>query len=68
MAEQKQQQAEHPRQPEHPKAAKPVLGSAAESSNPVVHQLLAQRDIAERNGDEDAVKAATAALADLGVE
>jgi DNA-binding ferritin-like protein len=63
VAEQKQ--AEQPRQAA--KAA-PVLGSAAESGDPVVHQLLAARDIADRNGDEKAAKAATAALAELGVE
>jgi hypothetical protein len=62
MAEQKQ--AEQPK-PQPQKA--PVLGSAAASSDPAVHQLLAQRDIAERNGDAGAVKAATASLAGLGV-
>jgi hypothetical protein len=66
MAEHQKQQAEQPKQA--PKAPAPVLGSAAESADPAVHQLLAQRDIAERNGDQDAVKAATAALAELGVE
>jgi hypothetical protein len=65
--------AEHQKQAEQPKAApqkapEPVLGSAAESGDPAVHQLLAARDIAERNGDADAVKAATATLAGLGVE
>ena len=45
----------------------PTLVPAGESADPAVHQLLAAREIAERNGDEDAVKAATAALAELGV-
>jgi hypothetical protein len=66
MAEQKQSEQHKAVQPQ--KAPEPVLGSAAESSNPVVHQLLAQRDIAVLNGDGDAVKAADKALADLGVE
>jgi hypothetical protein len=64
--------AEHQRQSEQKaapqKAPEPALGSAAESGDPAVHQLLAARDIADRNGDSEAVKAATAALAGLGVE
>jgi hypothetical protein len=44
-----------------------MLGTAAESGDPAVHALLAQRDIADRNGDQDAVKALTGQLADLGV-
>jgi hypothetical protein len=69
MAEQ-QRQSEQPKEPPKPapKPPAPVLGSAAESGDPVVHQLLAARDIADRNGDEKAVKAATSALAELGVE
>jgi hypothetical protein len=62
--------AEHQRQAEQPKPAPkaaPELGSAAESGDPAVHQLLAQRDIADRNGDQDAVKALTGQLAELGV-
>lgn len=65
MAEQKQQQAEQPKAAPQ-KAAEPVLGSAAESGDPAVHQLLAARDIADRNGDTEAVKAADKALAELG--
>jgi len=63
MAEQKQaeQQKAAPQ-----KAPEPALGSAAESGDPAVHQLLAARDIAERNGDEEAVKALTGQLAALG--
>lgn len=47
----------------------PVLGRAAESSDPRVHQLLAERIIAGSPGveDEDAVRAIDARLADLGV-
>jgi hypothetical protein len=44
-----------------------VLGDAGASSNPLVHQLLAHLEIAERNDDKDAAKAAVAALAELGV-
>ena len=64
MAEQK---ADRPQPQKAPDPPPPVLGTAAASSDPAVHQLLAQRDIADRNGDQDAVKAATAALAALGV-
>jgi hypothetical protein len=46
---------------------KPVLGDAGASSDPAVHQLLAELEIHERNGDKDAVKAVTARLAGLGV-
>jgi hypothetical protein len=46
----------------------PVLGAAGESSDPVVHQLLAEREIAISNGDEDAVKAVNGRLAELGVK
>jgi hypothetical protein len=55
---------------EQPKAepAPPVLGVAAESSDPLVHQLLAHREIAILNGDEETVKATTAHLAELGVK
>jgi acetylglutamate synthase len=56
--------------PEQQKAApKAALGSAAASSNPLVHQLLAERAIAASPGvdDKDAVKALDGKLADLGV-
>ena len=45
------------------------LGSAGASSNPLVHQLLAERIIAASDGvdDKDAVKALDAKLAELGV-
>jgi len=54
-----------------PEAEEPgaPLGSAGASSNPLVHQLLAERIIAASDGvdDKDAVKAIDARLADLGV-
>lgn len=49
-------------------APAPELGVAAESSDPVVHQLLAERATAESNGDEAVVKALTERLAALGVK
>ena len=48
-------------------AAKAPLGSAAESSDPAVHQLLADRQTAESNGDEKAIEVIDQKLADLGV-
>jgi hypothetical protein len=50
-------------------APKAALGSAGASSDPLVHQLLAERIIAASPGvdDKDAVKALDAKLADLGV-
>jgi hypothetical protein len=67
MAEQKAGPAAQPKA-EEPKA-KATLGSAGASSNPLVHQLLAERNIAASDGvgDEDAVKAIDARLAELGV-
>jgi hypothetical protein len=62
MAEEKA--ARPAKQPDPP----PVLGVAAESTDPVVHQLLAAREIADRNGDEAAVKAVDAKLAEFGVK
>jgi hypothetical protein len=47
-------------------AAGPVLGSAAASTSPEVQNLLAHRAIAVSNGDDDAVKAVDAQLAELG--
>jgi hypothetical protein len=52
---------------EAPPAA-PVLGKAGESSDPVVQDLLARREIAVLNGDKKAADGFTAELADLGVE
>jgi hypothetical protein len=60
--------------PDDQPAAKPAAPSsrsrrpAAESSEPAVHQLLAEQDIARQNGDEDEVKRTQDALADLGYE
>jgi uncharacterized membrane protein YebE (DUF533 family) len=50
-------------------APKAALGSAGASSDPRVHQLLAERIIAASDGvdDKDAVRALDAKLADLGV-
>jgi hypothetical protein len=48
-------------------AAAPVLGSAGASSNPLVHQLLAERAIMASVDDKDAVRALDGKLADLGV-
>ena len=66
MADQKPAERPQPKkEPEPP----PVLGSAGASSNPLVHQLLAERIIAASDGvdDKDAVKAIDGKLADLGV-
>jgi hypothetical protein len=65
MAEPKKAAAAQP-EAEGPRAP---LGSAGASSNPLVHQLLAERIIAASDGvdDKDAVKAIDAKLAGLGV-
>jgi hypothetical protein len=67
MADQKP--AERPAQQPEPKKEQPpvVLGSAGASTNPVVHQLLAERNIMASVDDKDAVKALDKRLADLGV-
>lgn len=44
------------------------LAPASESSDAAVHNLLAHRDIAVRNDDQDAIKEVDRQLADLGVE
>jgi hypothetical protein len=44
------------------------LAPASESSDPAVHQLLAEQDIARQNEDEDEIKRTQDALADLGYE
>lgn len=46
----------------------PALGAAGESADARVHHLLAEREIAVLNGDEDAVKVFTERLAELGVK
>lgn len=70
MAEQQKSEPKQADKPQQPKPAAPAgpLGSAAASTNPVVHQLLAHREIAVSNGDKDAVDAVNDQLAALGVE
>lgn len=46
----------------------PKLASAAGSSDPAVHQLLAERQTAHLNGDSGREARITAELADLGFE
>jgi hypothetical protein len=69
MADQKP--AERPAQQPEPKKepAPAVLGSAGASTNPLVHQLLAERNIAASDGVDDkaAVRALDKKLAELGV-
>ncbi len=66
MADQKL--AERAPAPKKEPAPEPVvLGDAAASTNPVVQQLLAHREIAVSNGDEDAIAAVDGQLAELGV-
>lgn len=62
MAEQKPAAAKKEPEPA------PALGDAGASANPEVQQLLAHRAIAVSNGDDGAVKAVDAKLAELGVE
>ena len=62
MAEKKDEQAKQDA------PAPPPLSPAGESSDPLVHQALAEREIAASNGDEAAVKALTGRLAGLGVK
>ena len=62
MAEQKPA-AQAKKEPEPPQ-----LGAAGESTDPLVHQALAEREIAISNGDEAAVAALTGRLAELGVK
>jgi hypothetical protein len=47
--------------------AAPVLGDAGASTDPRVHQLLADLQTAELNGDKQAADKAEAALTELGV-
>jgi hypothetical protein len=62
MAEQPKSE---PKQSGQPKPA--PLGSAGASSNPLVHQLLAERNIMASVDDKDAVDAIDGKLAALGV-
>jgi hypothetical protein len=67
-AEHQKPAEQQPKQADQPKAApKAELGSAAASSDPLVHQLLAERNIMASVDDKDAVQALDAKLADLGV-
>ena len=66
MAEQKA--AERPQPKKEPEPPPAVLGDAGASADPAVQNLLAHRAIAVSNGDDDAVNAVDAQLADLGVE
>jgi hypothetical protein len=66
-AAQPRAEAPQPKAPEPEQRA--PLGSAAASGNPLVHQALAERIIAESPGvdDKDALRAIDQKLADLGV-
>lgn len=61
MAEQKTREQPAARQPVK------VLGSAAESLDPAVQNLIAERETHERNGDAAGAQLVTARLAVLGV-
>jgi hypothetical protein len=50
------------------KSSKPVLLPAAESSDPAIHQLLAQRQTATANGDTATAAEVVRRLAELGYE
>jgi hypothetical protein len=67
MADQKPAQQPDPK-PQPKKEPPAALGDAAASSDPLVHQVLAERAIAVSNGDGDAVDAADDRLAELGVK
>jgi phage tail tape-measure protein len=62
------QQPEPKAEPTPEPAHAAALGDAGASTDPAVHQLLAQLEIHERNGDEDGVKTVTGRLADLGYQ
>jgi hypothetical protein len=47
-------------------AAATDTGRAAESSDPAVHKLLADQDIARQNGDDETVERITKELRKLG--
>lgn len=60
---------DNPRPPRPtPALAKAQLAPASESSDPAVHQLLAERQTAISNDDADAVRTINARLAELGYE
>ncbi len=49
-------------------APSPALSPAAASSDPAVHQLLAEIQTARANGNDEEIERLTKALADLGFE
>lgn len=51
-----------------PTPAAGKLAPASESGDPAVHQLLAEKQTALSNGNDDEVAAVTKRLADLGYE
>jgi hypothetical protein len=57
-------------QPPKAESATPkrALSPASESSDPTVHQILADIETARRNGDDEAVETHTRRLNDLGYE
>lgn len=50
------------------KKPSPVLARASEATDPAVHQLMAELQTAQMNGDATAVASLTKQLADLGYE
>lgn len=71
MAEEKKTPAKPPTARQDPAAQQepaPNLLPASASSDPAVHQLLAEMDIARSNGHDEGVKAAQDRLRDLGYE
>lgn len=65
MADKPEQKPAAQLKKEEPPAA--PLGSAGASSDPRVHQLLAERGIAASNGEDAALAAIDGKLAELGV-
>lgn len=60
--------AKAPEAPASPEsvAPDPALRPGAASTDPAVHHLLAERDVAAQNGDDALARKATDALAALG--
>ena len=56
-----------PEKQDAPKEKPVQLADAGASSDPLVQKALADLEIAQRNNDEEAVKAAVASLTGLGV-
>ena len=50
------------------KPAPPPLARASEATDPAVHQIIAEMQTAQMNGDADVVSALVKQLADLGYE